>query len=61
MTINKDPYIIFASNGEIIFSGTFQQCLQFEESITEDCIIDVNDNLDEFELQDDYIDYSYED
>ena len=61
LKLNND-YAVYTAEKQLLFSGTYQECLAFiEQEENEDVFVDVDESEEEYELADLPIDYNYED
>ncbi len=63
--LNTKPYACYNTSRVSVYSGTYQQCLNYQSDSEEDLAVDKNvlfeDSEEVLELEDLPIDYSYED
>lgn len=61
LKLNND-YAVYTAERILLFSGTYQECLQFiEQEENEDVFVDIYKTPEEYELADMLLDYNYED
>lgn len=63
MTIKlNNGYAVYDADRNVLFSGSYQQCLSYiEQEENEDVFVDVDKSEEEYELEDLPIDYTFED
>ena len=63
MEINLgNEYAVYTVDKQILFSGSYQECLEFIEQEEESQVfVDVDKTLTEYELEDLPLDYTFED
>ena len=60
LKLSKD-YAVYSLSKEVLFQGTYQQCLQAQELLDEETSVDVDTTEQVYELQDEALEYNYED
>lgn len=61
LKLNND-YAVYTAEKQLLFSGTYQECLVFiEQEENEDVFVDVDKPEEAYELADLPIDYTFED
>lgn len=61
LKLNND-YAVYTEKREMLFSGSYQECLAFiEQEENEDVFVDVDKSAEEYELADLPLDYNFED
>lgn len=63
MTIKlNNGYAVYDADRNVLFSGSYQQCLSYiEQEENEDVFVDVDKSEEEYELEDLPINYTFED
>lgn len=61
LKLNND-YAVYTAEKQLLFSGTYQECLEFiEQEENENIFVDVDKSTEEYELADLPLDYTFED
>jgi len=62
LKLNND-YAVYTVEKQLLFSGSYQECLQYleEHADDEDSFVDVDKTPEEYELADLSLDYTFED
>ena len=58
--LSKD-YAVYSENRSILFQGTYQECLAFQELRDDNTFVDVDHSDKFYELEDIVLDFNYED
>lgn len=58
----SNSYAVYNAEKNVLFSGSYQQCLSYiEQQETDDVFVDVDKSEEEYELEDLPINYTFED